>query len=233
MPEIQVLRGQMGATMNRVFRFSLTALLFVSACAGVSVAQSSQESLGDYARAIKKSKGAPAPAAPDQKKVYDNDNLPTTSSISVVGSAPVAPAADAAVTEQPKDAAPATQPASGDDKKDEKKDPEIKAGQSASDRKEALDSWKEKLAAQSDKINGLSHELDLMQREYRVKAAEFYSNTANRAQNPTGFAKDDADYKQKIADKQKELDDAKAKLSEMQDDARKAGAPTSVTDRQQ
>jgi hypothetical protein len=29
------------------------------------------------------------------------------------------------------------------------------------------------------------------------------------------------------------LDDAKAKLSEMQDDARKAGAPASVTDRQQ
>jgi len=215
--------------MNRVFRFSLTALLFVSVCAGASVAQSSQESLGDYARAVKRSKGAPA--TPDQKKVYDNDNMPTSSSISVVGSAPAAAAADATPAEPSKDASSTAQPAAGGDKKDEQKDPEIKAGQSASDRKEALDSWKEKLNAQSDKISGLSHELDLLQREYRVKSSEFYSNTANRAQNPTGFAKDDADYKQKIADKQKELDDAKAKLSEMQDDARKAGAPGSVTDR--
>ncbi len=220
--------------MNRVFRFSLTALVFLSICAGVSLAQSTQESLGDYARTIKKSKGITS--TPDQKKVYDNDNMPTTSSISVVGNTAAAPA-DASSTDQAKDANASAPAAPGDDKKDankeDKKDPELKAGQSASDRKAALDAWKEKLGAQSEKISGLSHELDLMQREYRVKSAEFYSNTANRAQNPTGFAKDDADYKQKIADKQKELDDAKAKLSTMQDDARKAGAPTSVTDGQQ
>ena len=215
--------------MNRVFRFSLTALLFTSVCAGVAVAQSSQQSLGDYARAIKKSKGVPA--TPDQKKVYDNDNLPANSSISVVGNAPAAPATNAP-TDQAKDASASAQ-ATGDDKKDEKKDPEIKAGQSASERKEALDAWKQKLDDQSTKVNSVAHELDLLQREYRVKSSEFYSNTANRAQNPTGFAKDDADYKQKIADKQKELDDAKAKLSQVQDDARKAGAPNSVTDRQQ
>lgn len=231
MHEIQVLRGQMGASMNRFLRLSLTALLFVAACACAALAQNSQESLGDYARTVKKSKGASATPAP--KKTYDNDNLPTTSSISVVGSAPTAPAADAASSDQAKDANSPTQPATGGDKKDEKKDPEIKAGQSVTDRKEALDAWKEKLDAQSDKVKGLSHELELLQREYRVKSSEFYANTAYRAQNPTGFAKDDADYKQKIADKQKELDDAKAKLNELQDDARKAGAPNSVIDRQQ
>ena len=213
--------------MNRVFRFSLTAFLFASVCAGLAVAQSSQDSLGAYARAIKKSKGAPA--TPDQKKVYDNDNLPAASSISVVGT----PSAPAPATDPSKDANASTPAAANDDKKDEKKDPEIKAGQSVSDRKEALDSWKEKLDTQSQKIAGLEHELDLLQREYRVKSAEFYANTANRTQNPSGFAKDDADYKQKIADKQKEVDGAKAKLSEMQEDARKAGAPNSVTDRQQ
>jgi hypothetical protein len=213
--------------MNRVFRFSLTALLFASVCAGVAVAQSSQDSLGDYARAIKKSKGAPA--TPDQKKVYDNDNLPATSSISVVGS----PSAAAPATDPGKDANASTPATANDGKKDEKKDPEIKAGQSVNDRKEALNSWKEKLDTQSKKIAGLEHELDLLQREYRVKSAEFYANTASRTQNPSGFAKDDADYKQKIADKQKEVDEAKAKLGEMQEDARKAGAPNSVTDRQQ
>ncbi len=216
--------------MNRVFRFSLAVLIVLTFAAGMASAQSSQESLGNYARAIKKAKNTPA--SPDQKKVYDNDNMPTTSSISVVGSAPAAPASDAAAPDQPKDAnAPAA--AGSDDKKDEKKDPEAKDGKSPSDRKEALDAWKKKLADQNDKVNGLAHELDLLQREYRVKSAEFYANTASRVQNPGGFSKDDADYKQKIADKQKELDDAKSKLSGMQDDARKAGAPTAVADRQQ
>ena len=50
------------------------------------------------------------------------------------------------------------------------------------------------------------------------------------AQHPKGFSKDDADFKQKIADKQKELDAAKAKLSDLQDEARKAGAPAATTE---
>jgi hypothetical protein len=50
------------------------------------------------------------------------------------------------------------------------------------------------------------------------------------AQHPKGFSKDDSDFKQKIADKQKELGDAKAKLNEMQDEARKAGAPSATTE---
>ena len=67
-----------------------------------------------------------------------------------------------------------------------------------------------------------------MQREYRVKQAEFYANTASRAENPNGFADDDAKYQQQIAERQKRLDEAKQKLSDVQDDARKAGAPNSA-----
>jgi hypothetical protein len=63
-----------------------------------------------------------------------------------------------------------------------------------------------------------------------VKSAEFYSNPANMAQHPKGFSKDDADFKQKIADKQKELDAAKGQLSDMQDQARKAGAPAGASE---
>ena len=47
---------------------------------GVSGAQS--EPLGDYARSIRKEDKAPASA-----KKYDNDNLPTSDNISVVGNA--------------------------------------------------------------------------------------------------------------------------------------------------
>jgi len=62
--------------MNRVLRWSLMVVLFFTGC--VAFAQSSSPSLGDYARAVKKTKNAPAS---DQKKVYDNDNLPANSTI--------------------------------------------------------------------------------------------------------------------------------------------------------
>jgi len=217
--------GQMGVTMNRAFRLSLTVVLFLTAC--IAFAQSApSQSLGDYARALKKTKNAPAS---DQKKVYDNDNLPANSSISVVGNA--TSSGQPSSSEQSADApAPADQSGSSTDKKDEKKDPELKAGQSQDDRRKALDAWKERLAGQRDKVSELAHEVELLQREYTVKSAEFYSNPANMAQHPKGFAKDDADFKQKITDKQKELDAAKAKLSDMQNEARKAGAPTAITE---
>jgi len=210
--------------MNRVLRWSLMVVLFFTG--SVAFAQSSSPSLGDYARAVKKTKNAPAS---DQKKVYDNDNLPANSTISVVGNAPSS--LQQSSSDQSADAAPAAkQSASSTDKKDENKDPELKAGQSQDDRKKALDSWKEKLAAQNEKVSGLAHEVELLQREYTVKSAEFYSNPANMAQHPKGFSKDDADFKQKIADKQKELDAAKGQLSDMQDQARKAGAPAGASE---
>ena len=211
--------------MKRVFRFSLVTFLFFSAC--IVWGQGTSDSLGDYARAIKKTKNAPAPSA--QKKVYENDNLPTNSSISVVGNASSA-SRDSANKQTADASAPAGQAEGPAGNKDEKKDPELKPGQSQDDRKKALDAWKEKLAAQNDKVSGLAHEVELLQREFTVKSAEFYSNPANMAQHPRGFEKDNTDFKQKIADKQKELDSAKAKLSDMQDEARRAGAPNSTTE---
>jgi hypothetical protein len=205
--------------MNRVFRSSLMAVLLFLVCASAAFAQSTQESLGDYARAVKKTKNAPAGS--DQNKVYDNDNLPTTGVISVVGSEPSSPEAS---TSDNNTNAPAS-----DVNKDEKKTPEIKPGQSVDDREKAFDAWKDKLKAQNEKIGALAHELDLLQREYQVKSAEFYADPANMAQHPRGFEKDNSDFKVKIADKQKDLDAAKAKLSDMQEEARRAGAPDSVT----
>lgn len=73
----------------------------------------------------------------------------------------------------------------------------------------------------------LSRELDVLQRERQIKQADFYSSTARTVQNPRGFDEEDAKYKEKIADKQKALDEAKAKLSEIQENARKAGVPSS------
>lgn len=195
---------------------------------GILAAQSQTQPLGDYARAVKKTKNPPA--ANTAPKVYDNDNMPTRTSISIVGDT----RSDEASSDQKKDdqqdqdkAKDAT--AKQDDQPKGKK-PELKAGQSAEERQKALDAVKGKLAEQKDKINLLSRELDVLQREHQIKAAEFYANTARRTQNPNGFQDDDAKYKEQIADKQKLLDDAKAKLSGMEDEAQKAGAPNSITE---
>jgi LAS superfamily LD-carboxypeptidase LdcB len=55
-----------------------------------------------------------------------------------------------------------------------------------------------------------------------------YADAGNRIRNSAQWDKQDADYKQKIADKQKAVDDAKQKLEEMQEEARKAGVPSSM-----
>lgn len=219
-------------------RSLLLSLILVIACmivTGLAGAQSQNQSLGDYARATKKTH-SPAPGN-SQKVVYDNDNMPKTTSISVVGDTSQAASDEKGAkdgNDQDKakngDDAVKTDAAKPDEKSGEKKDEaQLKAGQSSEERQKALDAWKDKLAAQQDKINLLSRELDVLQREHQLKAAEFYANTARRTQNPNGFSGDDAKFKQQIADKQKQVDDAKAKLNSLQDEAHKAGAPNSVT----
>jgi hypothetical protein len=223
--------------MKRSFLLGLAVVVTSMAAGSVAAAQSQNQSLGDYARTIKKTKNPPARAnAP--KTVYDNDNMPRTTTISVVGDAdqPSSEEKEKKDAKDTKDADDqgksknADDAAKQDEKSGEKKDEaQLKAGQSAEERQKALDAWKEKLGAQQDKINLLSRELDVLQREHQLKAAEFYADTARRTQNPNGFNSDDVKFKQQIADKQKQLDDAKNKLSSMQDEARKTGAPNSIT----
>jgi hypothetical protein len=165
------------------------------------------QSLADYARSVRKDKKAEAP------KVFDNDNLPTNDKLSVVGNATdastAAPQADAST-----DAADPNKPAT------------IKPGDSKEDRQKVFDEWKGKIDEQKDSISLVSRELDVLQREYRLRAAAFYADAGNRMRDSKDWDKEDAQYKQQIADKQKAVDEAKQKLEDLQEDARKAGAPT-------
>lgn len=194
-----------------------------------AAAQTENPSLGEYARAVRKNKPAPSASA---SKVYDNDNMPVTSTLSVVGNSSSDDAqADCSAKGGDKGAAADSEKDStGQTSATEKseKEPEIKPDQSAEERDKAVGEWKQKIDAQKASVDLASRELDVMQREYRVKQAEFYANTASRAENPNGFADDDAKYQQQIAERQKRLDEAKQKLSDVQDDARKAGAPNSA-----
>jgi hypothetical protein len=224
--------------MKRVFLFCLAAMTTV-AVSGIAVAQSqasSSPSLGDYARAVKKTK------SPEKNsgKVYDNDNLPNSSSLSVVGQTTTTDAEQDKDKDKDKD--PGSQAKEGDKTADGKTADEksetgkkgdkaqLKAGQGAEERQKALAAWKAKLDEQKSQVSLLTRELDVLQREHDIKATEFNGDTARRVQNPSGFAAEDAKYKKQIAEKQKAVDAAKGKLSEMQEEARKSGAPNSVAE---
>jgi hypothetical protein len=199
-------------------------LALPKAAQGQASSSPSGSSLGDYARSVRTDGGAQAKAKP---KVFDNDNLPKTDKLSVIG--------DASRPEQGAQVAPAqNQPAK--DKAAEANGSEAAktnsseaakaspvtsaANKKADDAKE----WADKIAAQKDQVDLLSRELDVTQREYQLRAAAMYADVGNRLRNSAAWDKEDTQYKQQIADKQKAIEDAKQKLDELQESARKAGA---------
>jgi hypothetical protein len=208
---------------------AMKRLLFLVMLTGIAIAavdaaaQTQSPALGDYARAVKKSK----PASRKASKTYDNDNLPNNSKLSVVGATPTEAAAEKDNKDQNKDST-ATKDADQKDDSSKKAEnaSEVKAGQSSEDRQKSIADWKQKIDDQKGKVDLLSRELDVLQRERQIKQADFNSSTARTIQNPRGFDEEDAKYKQQIADKQKILDDAKGNLNELQEQARKDGVPS-------
>jgi hypothetical protein len=197
-----------------------------------SGSSSSGSSLGDYARQVRKD-----PGGTSKPRVYDNDNLPREDKLSVVGQTPATTTASTAA--QPENTAPAEAAKPASDNKTETQDKDATAAKAPSGaapaaaedeaNKAASDKqWADKIAAQKDQIDLLGRELDVLQREYQIRAAAMYADVGNRMRNSADWDKQDAQYKQQIADKQKALDDAKQKLEDLQEEARKAGAPASV-----
>jgi hypothetical protein len=171
-----------------------------------------QQPLGDYARAVRKDK------KPATTKQFDNDNLPADNTLNIVGKTEPG---DAKTDDK-------TQAAADGDKKADNKPPSIQPGESAEERQKTYDSWKDRLTDQKAKVDLLNREFDVEQREYQLRAAAMYADAGNRLRNSGNWDKEDADYKQKIEQKKKALDDAKKELDDMQEDARKAGVPSSV-----
>ena len=179
----------------------------------------SAPSLGEYARQVRKD-----PGSTSKPKVFDNDNLPTEDKLSVVGAAPTTTADNSAPADNAAPAAADTKAAPG-----EKEGPS--AAKTTTDdaaKAAAQKQWADKLTAQKEQIDLMARELDVLQREYQIRAAAMYADAGNRMRNSGDWDKQDTQYKQQIADKQKALDEAKQKLDDMQEDARKAGVPSSV-----
>jgi chitinase len=90
--------------------------------------------------------------------------------------------------------------------------------------------WKKRIEDQKGQLDLLARELDVQDREYRLRAAAFYADAGNRLRNSTAWDKEDSQFKDQIAAKQKQLEDAKKQLEDMQEQARKAGVPSSMRD---
>jgi hypothetical protein len=221
----------------------LTSSIFLAGLT-VTLARAQDASLGDYARQVRKQKAPPASSA----KKFDNDNLPADDKLSVVGPAPPEPGAAEAAAAANNDGAPAVTnrakptPAATDGSVPSQTPASAGADQkpvagaadkgSAEDgqaqKQQMLDGWKKRIEDQKGQLDLLARELDVQNREYRLRAAAFYADAGNRLRNSAAWDKEDAQFKDQIAAKQKQLDDAKKQLEDMQEEARKAGVPSSA-----
>ena len=189
------------------------------------------QSLGDYAKQIRKE-----PDAKAKPKVFDNDNLPKDDKLSIVGTPPPPPSdkSDEAKADESKTEDSASEGTKtgteGKPAADKTAEGAAKAPDDEAARQAAIKQWTEKLNAQKQQIDLQTRELDVLQREYQIRAAAMYADAGNRLRNQADWDKQDAQYKQQIADKQKGLDEAKQKLTDLQEEARRAGMPNSVTE---
>lgn len=227
--------------MKRIADYGFCLALYVAAIGIPAGAQSqapsnpqpspSGQSLGDYARQVRK-----APETSGKPKVFDNDNLPKTEHLSVVGSARPADiaqnSADAKTADAKTTTTPGAPPPASTEAKpattDKTAAPANKGPEDEAAKLAAWKQWGEKIKAQQQQTDLASRELDVVQREYQIRAAAMYADAGNRLRNQADWDKQDAQYKQQIADKEKALEDAKVKTEELKDQARRAGVPDSV-----
>jgi hypothetical protein len=196
------------AAMKRV---SLVLLLIAM---GATCA-SAQQSLADAARQAQADKKA-APA----KHVYTNDDIvtpaeaaaekATRTGAAVSGNAAGKPAADAK-TDADK---------SGDKDNADKKDTKEDAAKVAAD-------FKQKIADQQKAIADMEHEINIMDREHQIKIAEYYADAGTQLRNSAQWFQGEKQFQDDSESKKKALGDAKAKLDELNEQARKAGVPGS------
>ncbi len=193
--------------MKRIVIACIAGLLLAGMANAQTQTSPQSDSLGDYARTVRKDK------KPVSARRYDNDTLPRTEKLSIVGNATDA-SGQTASTDQ------SASQSSGAASKTEKDEKKTKSGEE----------WKSDLTAAQKKVDDANRELDLLQREYRLRAAVMYADAGNRMRNQASWDKEDADFKDKIAQKQKDAAEAKQQLEDLQEKARKAGVASSSSE---
>jgi hypothetical protein len=139
--------------MKRAAQILITFVLFAVATAGA-------QSLGDYARSVRKDKSTPTAAS----KHYDNDNLPKTEHLSIVGPPPT----QTADSGESKPDEQVTENATKIDGSGQAGDSANASKDEAEERQKMLDEWKKRLEDQRRRSRPPRKELDLLNREYRL-----------------------------------------------------------------
>lgn len=180
--------------MKLILNLSVAGLFIVGLAVAAPAQSTSNDnvSLGSFARTERADK------KPDTSKHFDNDNLPRTDKVSVVGDASQTLAADAA-------------PA-----------PAANASASANSQQDA-DNAKKAVVDQQAKVDLLTRELTVAQKESQLNTTDMYGDAGNRLRNSASWDKSQAATQDDIVKKQKELDDAKTDLADLQEQARHAG----------
>jgi predicted RNase H-like nuclease (RuvC/YqgF family) len=195
-------------------RFNIGLLILAGLLTGVAAAQS--DSLAEAARKHRQQQSGKPVAA----KVYTNDNLPATETISTVG----APTSDAAAT-APTDG----QAASADGSTPAAKDGAKPADDSKS-RQKTWEDWREKIQKQKAAVEQMQKENEEIERQYKLTTGNYYSSAQQRLYDGAAMAKEDAAYKQQMEQKKKAIEDAKQKIEDLQEEARRAGVPSGYRD---
>jgi len=196
-------------------RFRVGLLILTGLLAGVAAAQS--DSLAEAARKHKQQQAGKPVAA----KVYTNDNLPATETISTVG----APATDAAAT-----ATTDGQAVSADGSTPAAKDGGAKPADDSKSRQKTWEDWHEKIEKQKAAVEQMQKENDEIDRQYKLTSGNYYNSAQQRLFDGAAMAKEDAAYKQQMEQKKKAIDDAKQKIDDLQEGARRAGVPSGYRD---
>lgn len=187
-------------------KFVTVALLALAG--SFCLAQSNQKSsVAEAARAQR----AKEQAAPN-RKVWTNDDFPDKPATPSAEAPPADANANPPAAEPGKDA-----DAARDDKKEAKATP-------ADDQSKLDAEWKSKIDSQKSKIADLQREYDLTDREFKLSATSYYADAGNRLRDQKDFHDKEAAYRDKLASLKQQIDDEKSKLSDLQDQAHKAGA---------
>ncbi len=197
-------------------RLNMTLLILTSLLTGMAVAQS--DSLADAARKHRQQQAGKTPAA----KIYTNDNLPATETISTVG----APTSESAHPSDNGDATAADPNAATKDG--------AKADASKPDddqqRQKTWEDWRDKIQKQKASVEQMEKDNAELERQFKLTTGNFYNSAQQRVYDGAAMAKEDAAYKEQMEQKKKALDDAKEKIDALQEDARRAGVPSGFRD---
>lgn len=167
-------------------RMWIAAALAVVAMVVPALAQEQAQptSLAEAARAARAQKKAPA------TMVFDNDSLPRSGELSVVGTATAPP------KESPKDA-------------------KAKADKDKSD-KDAADALAKQIADKKKEISDLQKEVDLLQREHKLKMTMSYVDVGTKLRDQKKWDDDEKKFNSDVADRQKKIEQAQKDLVQLE-----------------